>query len=332
MKHTVSRMAAGTLALLTLESAAAQAPSLLASSPVVDLAGAATAKSKPTVTPAAPRTATLSASVSAAPAVPQQATCPPLAAKPLLLKARQGHIKALLSVVGQLRAQLTPGTRSAGCADAGMEQLWTLYWKCMRAYEQSHSSIISRDEISPEKTVLKQELAQVGWYLEISEAGNFVYGDTAWLLKRLGPGLPASWQSYLSQQKEQARLTEDAALQIPRDALRQRLVFWERFVQQYPAFPLRTDIQGDMDTYLGMWLLGTANSAITDSETKILLPELRRSFEKFLRENRDSQYFPLLQEYYQLLAAKKFRPSKASAALLKKHNVQSFEDSQPPMY
>ena len=148
--------------------------------------------------------------------------------------------------------------------------------------------------------------------------------------------LPPEWRSYFEQQGRQSRLTEDGALQVPWDELRTRIVFWEHFLKQYPAFPLRESLQDSLDEYLGMWLGGVGSSAIADAGESgggaMLLTGVRKSYERFLRDNKDSTNYSLVHSYYQLLAGRKFIPDQVTQDFLAKRKVRNYVGVEPPHY
>ena len=92
---------------------------------------------------------------------------------------------------------------------------------------------------------------------------------------------------------------QDAGLMVPPDTLREYIISLEKFVEQYPDFVLIGDVKDVLDSYLMTYLEGIDNSPIFDKwDTRKMLPEFKASYEKFLSENKDSKYYPMVEELY----------------------------------
>ena len=72
----------------------------------------------------------------------------------------------------------------------------------------------------------------------------------------------------------------------------------EKFVKKYPDF---TDIDGvnfTLNKYLDIYLMGLDNTPVFTIWDNKMNPEFKSSYEKFLNENKDSKYYPMVEELY----------------------------------
>jgi hypothetical protein len=96
---------------------------------------------------------------------------------------------------------------------------------------------------------------------------------------------------------------------IPFENQRRWIVKYEAFVKQYPS-SLEKALQGMVQTYV-----------VSGVEEGVVVAEQKESFQQFLKENKDSRYYPLIKEYYQYLEKHQFRPNlEVARKLLNKYN------------
>lgn len=260
-------------------------------------------------------------------AIAQPVACPDRDVKTRASKLDKYQISSVQRLANETLALLKTPAVAANpeCAGKVFYRYWQFYWNALQAYGKAYGQDLANAE--PGSPLFKT-LRRVGWFWSTSEAGDYVWADSDWLLQRFGPQLPPDWRAYLTQQAKQGRLTEDAILEVEWDVLRQRVVYWERFLKQYPAFPLNDDLKEDVADCLGLWLFGTDNTSVV--EGRRLKKDLRASYERFLKENTDSSYTPLLTEYVRLLTLNKFAISDAARAFLKRNKVRNYQGVQPP--
>ena len=91
----------------------------------------------------------------------------------------------------------------------------------------------------------------------------------------------------------------DGGLMIPPDTVREYIIFLEMFTAKNPEFVLISDAKDILDSYLMIYLEGIDNSPIFDKwNTGKMKPEFKTSYERFLSENKDSKYYPMVEELY----------------------------------
>lgn len=157
----------------------------------------------------------------------------------------------------------------------------------------------------PAEERLQRELPTVGWQLGYSEGMGFIREIGDWPAKRFGAMVPKAWQEYFAASAREASegFSEDAALQISWDVLRQRLEFWENFANRYPDFPLKDDINRDYGVTFRAFLVGMDNTPITVSfEDRTVSKAVRKAWSEFIENNPNSRVVSWVRRHRQRLA------------------------------
>ena len=83
------------------------------------------------------------------------------------------------------------------------------------------------------------------------------------------------------------------------DNLRKYLTFTENFIKDYPNFVRIDDVKRLESDYIYIYMFGLDNTPIFDKyDTKQINPGYKKSYEKFLAENKNSKYYPMISEFY----------------------------------
>jgi hypothetical protein len=184
------------------------------------------------------------------------------------------------------------------------------------------------------KDPLTKSLAQAGWTVKVSE-GDYYLGELPnWFATEFKEILtPAYWEYFrLRSQEIKEGFSEDAGLLISWEQLRKRIITWENFLNQYPDFVERLNIQPYLAAYLSTYLGGIDNSTIYDLNNLALKQEVKTSYENFIKQDKDSKYHHIVQEYYAMLKKHGFIVPKNYAAFLQKHDFKTLLGVQPPTY
>jgi hypothetical protein len=151
-------------------------------------------------------------------------------------------------------------------------------------------------------------LSKAGWKI-ISKEGNYEVAELpGWLEHRLKEVLSRRYEAFFHMWSREIRegFAEDGALVIPWDKLRERIIARELFLKKYPDFIENDHVRNDMEHYLKVYLRGMDNSKIFDFKTKRLKKPLQASYEKFISQNKRSEYYNLIREYYEYLRRNSF--------------------------
>ena len=83
-----------------------------------------------------------------------------------------------------------------------------------------------------------------------------------------------------------------------------------------------------LQSYLIIYLEGVDNSPIFDKwNTRKMKPEFKTSYEKFLSENKDSKYYPMVEELYNKSKSNDFTWDRDFDAWLYEYNKKYFNNN-----
>ena len=116
-------------------------------------------------------------------------------------------------------------------------------------------------------------------------------------------------QVYLAAREKELKegFSEDAGLLISVDSLYQRVKNWERFLNTYPKSSWAPDAQFSYNEYLSTLLTGMDNSPVFDMETHVLKPEMKKLFQRIMKEDLNSKTTKIVTDFYNLLAKNGFK-------------------------
>ncbi len=166
--------------------------------------------------------------------------------------------------------------------------------------------------LSPQKEKeYKAALQKIGLRIDQGEGMYYVEPDNDWLLSEFGSTLPEVWKQYLKQSSYEAKnhFAEDGALQIPFEALRKRIIFWEKFLEKHPNFPEKNQIKEQLSGYLYFYLSDLKNT-LDFALISISTDSIKKSYENFIKENSDSKYYEIVKSHYATLKDGGFKVDK----------------------
>ena len=154
-------------------------------------------------------------------------------------------------------------------------------------------------------------------YSYMNAGMDFTYGEGVWYLKTdisfLLNLLPQTrgneLRDYLTFSKqEDYRIEEDAGLMISWEDYRERLIRWEKFKNAHPTLPeTKLEIEPELDNLVRSYIIGMDNTRVYGIETGVLSPELKISYESFMKNNRSSSFYPLIKDIYGILKKHNFK-------------------------
>ena len=158
--------------------------------------------------------------------------------------------------------------------------------------------------------------------------GSYFYAvNSEYFLKKYGKYLSPAYNEWLKFIVKRESVMQDGGLKVPPDKLREYIISLENFVAQYPDFVLVGDAKDILESYLMTYLEGIDNSPIFDKwNTRKMLPEFKTSYEKFLSENKDSKYYPMVEEFYSKAKANDFNWDKNFDQWLYEYHKKYFAD------
>ncbi|MEN6536947.1 MAG: hypothetical protein ABFD89_25055 [Bryobacteraceae bacterium] len=175
------------------------------------------------------------------------------------------------------------------------------------------------------KAAYQRELAELAEYRRCgidfaeSEGDWYLQEDLDFLLETAVP-LKGEYHEYLAfyAREHRKRVVEDGGLMTSWGDLGRRISRWERFAAGHPSLAeTRTTIEPELGRMMSWYLVGTDNSPAYDFSKKgAIVPELLRSYDTFLRDNKESRYFDLINKIRASLKTSRGSISKDVLALL----------------
>ncbi len=153
----------------------------------------------------------------------------------------------------------------------------------------------------------KIEFKKIGLRLDQGEGMYYVEADSAWFLKEFSKGLPEEWIIYLKQWDHETKnaFSDDGVILISFEAFRERIVFWEKFLKEYPDFPEAYSVHEIQSVYLSFYFSGL-HSSLSFSHIPISSNDIRRSYENFLKLNKQSKYYEVVKSQYNIIKSNAF--------------------------
>lgn len=162
----------------------------------------------------------------------------------------------------------------------------------MKFYAFQQKCIASLDEMNSGKNPQKTD------WVKVVKAEGQEHAALNWkfLKEKYGKFLSPAYNDWLKHLDETERIVEDAVLLIEPDELRKHIIYLEDFVEKNENFIAITDVKSRLNWYLNIYLNGVDNSPVYDRKNCGISPKFRTSYERFLRKNKKSKYFRMVQQ------------------------------------
>ncbi len=124
--------------------------------------------------------------------------------------------------------------------------------------------------------------------------------------------------------------SENAMLLISFNKLADRIYNWDKYLNDYPDTYLHNDEANYfLKIYLETYLTGMDNTSLFDRESRILLPEVKLSYESYIKNHADTKPGMIIQEYYEMLKRNQFEYSDSIDYILNKYNLSLMHGVKP---
>lgn len=205
--------------------------------------------------------------------------------------------------------------------------------------EQINYKLYAKQTAQKETKEYIRELKKNGIDVYFSEGYFYLFQNPQFIYQH--------FSSYLSESKKEFQkirtkeitegFTEDAMVIIPWDSIRKRIINWEKYVKKYPESKEVSFIQeGLIRQYLSVYLSDRLYDDVDEDgfeipeEKQELRKEIKESYKLFIKENKDSRYYPVVRKYYLFLEKKNFIiDDNEIADFLKKENIDTMPGVQP---
>ena len=117
-------------------------------------------------------------------------------------------------------------------------------------------------------------------------------------------------------------LVEDAALSITWDQLSDRIVDWQNYLDKYPDYPGKKEVEGYISFYLDLYLLNFGLDNTPMFINGVLTDEVRMSYERFIEKYHGTKYHGIVKEYYNLLKKHDFNITEEAKNFLADNGIK----------
>lgn len=190
---------------------------------------------------------------------------------------------------------------------------------------------LAKDSNTVELHTFKNNLAACGvgifstegmYYLDV--VPDFFYNN---FKNRVSEGVA----EYLNIRKDELKqgFSEDAGMLISFEELYHRVKRWENFITKYPNTVYTGEANSYYATYLETLMTGMDNSRTFDLDNNSLLPEIKKLYEKIIKEVPDSPTTKIISSYYSFLARQNFKENDSIQLFLKANNLSTMLAVQP---
>ncbi|TDX44572.1 SH3 domain-containing protein [Orenia marismortui] len=172
-------------------------------------------------------------------------------------------------------------------------------------FEQEEYTSIEDVLNNPQDNKLKESLEFIrneGYRISIPEGSLLLEVDPDYLLAKFEAFISKGYAKFLKLQSREVNehAGEDAAILISWDELAERLLSWEKLIDQYPNLKEIDLAKREYKSYLSLYLFGADNTpAFPYWDDYILREEARLSYERFLKENQDTAAYKIIKDYYE---------------------------------
>jgi hypothetical protein len=186
----------------------------------------------------------------------------------------------------------------------------------------------------PEKRAIDLSLSKAGWLLRESEGMYYIGEAGGWYEEKFDAILTARYRDYLiiKTKEIQEGFAEDAGLLISWEQLRERISVWEQYLKNHPNFIESPEIENYLNLYIRTFLTGMDNSRIYDFNNRQLRTDVKTAYEKYISDNKGSQYYNLVKDYYEMLKNNGFTVPESINEFVKNKGYETMLGKQPPTY
>ena len=121
---------------------------------------------------------------------------------------------------------------------------------------------------------------------------------------------------------ERKPLVVDEKLIFSPDTIAVRLMQWEDFVKANPAYISVHDAENRCSDFLTLMLSGTEENPVFDLDTKLVVPEFKIVYEKYINQNPERSSTLVIKRFYDLLAETGFKYNEKIDSFLSENVTQ----------
>ncbi len=159
------------------------------------------------------------------------------------------------------------------------------------------------------------------------EGGYRALPDAEYLVKQFGDAMPASFREYYDFMAKANNTSLDAAIAVSADTLGQIIIQGSDIIKKYPNAYITPLVKTNVARLLYAYLKGLDNSSIHDERNGkwILQKDYRAAYEKFLKADKDTYGYALVEYAYNFQKKYNFSLTKEQDMALGRHVFSELE-------
>ena len=260
--------------------------------------------------------------------------CQEIKRKDLMQKLDKSKVESVLTLSKEIKSY----SKGKGfeCVEPLIVDFISFYNQSLNEFSEANDiDSLSYPMPDNKRDELVSRIAKVGWEIrELKVKGPeetiyFIAEQGDWISKEFEPILSQSWKDYfalVAVELKEAFLSETDIVLVSWEKLCDQIIKWDKFMAEYPEFPLTGSIQYYQAVYVEKLLIGPEPSGANDK----LHPEVKKEFERFIKVNTKSKYHPIVKEYYDFLSKNDFMINEGTILFLTQDHVRSLFDVEPP--
>lgn len=173
--------------------------------------------------------------------------------------------------------------------------------KLFSELEKQYAETIERmndEEINNIQSCEKDACLDSWACLDCFEGNPWFVLNSSYLANRYEKYISPAYKYWLDHQNNNRNWIRDAGLTISYEDLRKDIIDLEDFIQKYPDFIFRNQVEQTANGYMNVYLSGMDNTPIHEFGTYVMLDECKKSYEQFLKENTSSKYYDTVKDFY----------------------------------
>lgn len=196
----------------------------------------------------------------------------------------------------------------------------------VQSFEYLNKPSLQKD---PEIKDLVQLISSSGLTLEVSQGCFYFSENPDFIYNHFSKYLSESLRIFLELRQQEAveGFAGDTGLKIPFAKIGDRIINWEKYIDNYPDSPLKELANYQYQLYLGTFLFGMDNYKVF--EKKHLKPEIKQVYANFKQQYSNTKSGNLISRYYEVLRSNDYKYNKAAENFLHANHVQILPGLEP---
>jgi hypothetical protein len=214
------------------------------------------------------------------------------------------------------------------------QKFYTVSNRLSDSLETKYKSILEQQEENsnnPDLKVFTSNLTTCGIGIFTTEGTYYLDVLPDFFFDNFKDRVSVGVRQFLEIRKDELKdgFSEDAGLLISFEDLYKRVKRWEDFRTKYPNNVYDGETRYYYETYLETLLTGMDNSRVFETDSNLILPEVKKLYESIINKEADSPTKNIVSSYYSFLGRHNFQENDSIDLFLKSNNLSTMLAVQP---